>query len=78
VRSVTSGTALRVIRTGPYRGYLLVQAHRYYNRPTGGSYNPVIVVRPDGHDEFVVPGSEIEEGSSAIDPWLARKGWRAW
>ena len=78
VRFVRNGSAVRVMRTGPYRGYLLVQAHRYYDRPSGGSYNPILVVRPDGHDEFVVPGSENDDGELAIDPWLARKGWRAW
>lgn len=78
VRFVRNGAALRVMRTGPYRGYLLVQVHRYYDLPSGGSYNPVLVVRPDGHDELVVPGSESEDGELAIDPWLARKGWRAW
>jgi hypothetical protein len=78
VRFVRNGSALRVIRTGPYRGYLLVQVHRYYDRPSGGSYNPVIVVRPDGHDEFVIPGSENDDGELAIEPWLAQKGWRAW
>lgn len=78
VRFVRNGTALRVMRTGPYRGYLLIQVHRYDNRPSAGSYNPVLLVRPDGHGEFIVPGSENDDGDLAIDRWLARKGWRAW
>lgn len=75
---VVAGQALKVIRTGPYRGFLLVQTHRYYDRPEGGSYNPVFVVRPDGHHEFMVPGSANDDGKLAVDPWLAQNGWRAW
>ena len=78
LRFVRNGSALRVMRTGPYRGYLLVQVHRYYDRPFGGSYNPVILVRPDGHDELVIPGSENDDGELAIEPWLAHNRWRAW
>ncbi|EIZ77416.1 N-acetylmuramoyl-L-alanine amidase [Novosphingobium sp. Rr 2-17] len=78
VRFVHNGVALRVMRTGPYRGDLLVQVHRYYDRPTGGSYNPVLLVKPNGHDALIVPGSEKDDGEMAIDPWLAQKGWRAW
>ena len=77
-RFVAGGYALSVLRTGPYRGYLLVQNHRYYDRPSGGSYNPVSVVRPDGHVEFMIPGSATDEGEKAVEPWLVRKGWRAW
>lgn len=78
VRFVHYGQVLRIMRTGPYCGYLLVQIHRYYDRPSGGSYNPVLLVKPDGHDVFVVRDSENEDGELAIDPWLARNGWRAW
>lgn len=77
VRFVVSGWALAVIRSGPYRGYLLVQQHRYYDRPTGGSYNPVFVIRPDGHEEFIVPGSDNDYGELVVQPWLAKQGWKA-
>lgn len=77
IRFVVGGTALSVIRTGPYQGYLLVQQHRYYDRPEGGSYNPVAVVRPDGHEALIVPGSAIDDGETAVRPWLAKNGWRA-
>lgn len=76
IRFVIGGRALKVIRTGPYRGYLLVQQHRYYDK--GGSYNPVFVVRPDGREELMVPGSANDDGELAIDPWLAKRNWRAW
>ena len=77
IRFVVGGTALAVIRTGPYRGYLLVQQHRYYDRPEGGSYNPVVVIRPDGHQALIVPGSAVDDGERAVSPWLAKHGWRA-
>ena len=78
-RKIGEGSAaMKVIRTGPYRGYLLVQQHRYYERPEGGSYNPVFVIRPDGHKEFMVPGSGNDDGELAVEPWLAKRNWRAW
>ena len=77
IRFVVGGTALAVIRTGPYRGYLLVQQHRYYDRPEGGSYNPVAAIRPDGQVALIVPGSEVDDGERAASPWLAKNGWRA-
>ena len=78
IRAVCSGWGLRVMRTGPYRGYLLVQTHRYYEPPRMGSYNPVYLVRPSGKKIIVVPGSNNDDGELAIDPWLAKMKWRAW
>lgn len=78
VRFVVGGHASAVIRTGPYRGYLLVQQHRYRQGPQFGSYNPVYVIRPDGQLEFLVPGSDNDYGELAIQPWLAQRGWHAW
>lgn len=75
-RRVIDGHLVSVIRTGPYRGYLLVQRHMYYDQ--GGSYNPVYVVRPDARETFVVPGSENDDGETAVQPWLRRRGWTAW
>ena len=46
IKAVCPGWALRVMRTGPYRGYLFVQTHRYWDRPEGGSYNPVFLMHP--------------------------------
>ncbi len=77
IRFVVGGTALAVVRTGPYRGYLLVQQHRYYDRPEGGSYNPVALVRPDGRQVLMVPGSDADDGEAAVPPWLAKHGWLA-
>lgn len=76
-RFVTTGWGLSLLRTGPYRGYLLVQTHELRG-PRGGTYNPVYVVRPDGHREMVVPGSKNQDGQLAVGPWLQAKGWHAW
>lgn len=78
VRFVTGGWALSVIRNGPHRGFLIVQKHLLYDRPQGGTYNPVFVVRPDGHREFMIPGSDNDDGELAVAPWLASRGWHAW
>ena len=77
VRYVTSGWGLSVIRTGPYRGYLLVLKH-LLRSSMGGTYDPVFVVRPDGRTEFMVPGSDSEASELAVGPWLSRRGWHAW
>jgi hypothetical protein len=77
-RFVIDGSMLAVIRSGPYRGYLLVQRHIYYGPPNYGSYNPVYVVRPDAKEMFPVPGSDNDYGSRAVAPWLRSKGWTAW
>lgn len=78
VRPVGPGSVLRVMRTGPYKGDLLVQTHRYRDRPEGGSYNPVFLVRPSGQRIMMVPGSARDDGETAVDPWLSRRKWRAW
>lgn len=78
VKSVCAGSVLRVMRTGPYRGYLLVQTHRYWDRPEGGSYNPVFLTHPSGKTVMMIPGSDSDDGEIAIDPWLTKANWRAW
>lgn len=77
-RYVIDGWILSVIRTGPYRGYLLVQRHRYLPPPSYGSNNPVFVVRPDAKQVFMVPGSDKDDGEKSVGAWLKAKGWQAW
>ena len=72
-RFVIDGTVSAIIRTGPYRGFLLVGCHMYY--PQGGSYNPTYAVKPDAKELFPIPGSEMDEG---VAPWLKAHGWQAW
>ena len=78
VRFITGGWALSVIRNGPYRGFLIVQKHLIRDQGRKGTYNPVFVIRPDGHKELMIPGSDNDDGELAVAPWLARKGWHAW
>lgn len=76
-RFVIDGNSLRVIRTGPYRGMLLVGRHKYHPAPQLGSYDPVDVVRPDGKVILTVPGSETDEGDPSVAHWLKAHGWSA-
>ncbi len=72
---VFDGGLMRVMRTGPYRGYLLAQPHRY--REAGGSYNPIVLVRQDGKEILTVPGSDEDDGARSLGRWLLAKGWAA-
>ena len=77
-RFVIDGSAMAVIRTGKYRGYLLVSRHMYRPAPEYGSYNPIYVVRPDGKESFIVPGSDQDDGEHSLDRWLDANGYKAW
>jgi len=77
-RFVIDGWTMGVLRTGPFRGYLLVGRHRYHPAPAYGSFNPVYVVRPDGHETFMVPDSDKDDGERSLPAWLREKGWKAW
>jgi hypothetical protein len=75
-RYVTDGGLYGVLRNGPWRGYLVVQQHRY--RPNGvGSYDPYVVVRPDGRQVAVVPGTTGQDPDRPLGTWLRSKGWKA-
>ncbi|WP_419809538.1 TolB family protein [Sphingomonas sp.] len=76
-RYIVDGWNLGVIRTGPWRGYLLVGQHRYYHRVEGGSYNPVALIRPDGHTMFRIPGSAEDDGEQSVPRWLRAHRWTA-
>lgn len=73
---VTSGNNLAVIRTGPYRGYLLLSQHRYHAE--GGSYDPTYVVWPNGKIVMMVPGTDNEGEIDLTAEWLKARGWQAW
>lgn len=74
-RYVIEGGVVGVLRTGPYRGYLLVQQHRYW--PQGGSYDPVSLYQPNGKRILMVPGSDKDSGEGSVDRWLKTRGWTA-
>jgi hypothetical protein len=74
---VIDGGCSAVIRTGPWRGYLLVQRHMYYPAPKYGSYDPTYVVRPDAKQSFMVPGTDKDDDVDHVTPWLKQNGWVA-
>jgi hypothetical protein len=76
-RFVAPGALLKLVRSGPYRGYLIVGQHRYYDPPKTGSYNAAYLIRPNGHEALMIPGSENER-PDAVDGWLKAEGWEAW
>lgn len=47
-RFVCAGNSLQVLRTGEYRGHLIVEQHRYFLG--GGSYDWHWLLRPDGSE----------------------------
>jgi hypothetical protein len=75
---VIDGGLDKLIRTGPWRGYLLVTRHMYYPAPKEGSYDPTYVVRPDAKQSFIVPGTDKDDGVDHVTPWLKKNGWEAW
>lgn len=77
-RFIIDGGCEAVIRTGPWRGYLLVTRHMYYPAPRYGSYDPTYVVRPDAKQTFIVPGTDKDDGQDHLTPWLKKNGWQAW
>jgi len=76
VRKVIDGNQTRVIRTGRYRGYLLVWRHQYYDAPNFGSYEAAYVVRPDAKELFEVRAARNNE--AALEHWLSENGYQAW
>ena len=71
-RFVTDGEMLGLVPRGKFAGYLLVQKHKYHGAPKFGSYNPVYVVRPDGKQARLIPGSDKDEGETSVGVWLKR------
>ena len=71
--SVMEGWLYGVLRTGPYRGHLVVgeQPSRRL-RGGGAAGSPVSVVSPSGEVVMRVPGSDKDGGLAA---WLKDRGW---
>lgn len=65
-----------VIRTGPWRGNLLIQQKNYHEG--GGAYFPTLVFRPDGKELFMIPGSGNSYGTEVTKDWMKAKGWDFW
>jgi hypothetical protein len=75
---VVDGSIHALVRTGPYRGYLLVQRHLYPKNAEDGAYDEVHLIRPDGKFILAVPGSKDGDPVEAVDAWVKAKGWSAW
>ena len=65
-RFVADANSLAVIRSGRYAGYLLVK--RRVEREGQGAHEPTFVVRPDGGESILVPGSGEDE--TAVERWM--------
>lgn len=76
IRYVTDGALYGVLRSGPWRGFLIVQQHRY-RRDGKGSFDPFVVVKPDGREVAMVPGSDGRDPERALAQWLQTKTWTA-
>lgn len=75
---VIDGSIHALVRTGPYRGYLLVQRHLYPKNPEEGAYDEVHLIRPDGKFILAIPGSKDGDPVESVDAWIKDKGWSAW
>ena len=62
-----------VLKTGPYRGHLIVGQQP--NRRARGVANPITVVSRSGDVVLLVPGNDDEDGERRLSTWLAKMGW---
>jgi hypothetical protein len=74
---VIDGGLKGVIRTGRFRGDLLVTRHLYHPAPQYGAYEPTFVVSPDGKQLLMVPDSDKEDDADHVGEWLAKNHWTA-
>ncbi len=72
-RFIAAGNSLAVVRNGLYSGSLIVSQHMY--RRSGGSFEQLWLLRPDGRRRFAIPGSSADPEDPS--DWLQRNGWRA-
>lgn len=73
--SPIDGWLYGVLRTGPYRGHLVVGREPFQRNRAGGAPNPVSVVSPSGELVLLVPGSDQGDGHLSLANWLKEKGW---
>lgn len=75
---VVDGSIHALVRTGPYRGCLLVARHLYPQNPEDGAYDEVHLIRPDGKFILAIPGSKDGDPVKAVNVWIKAGGWSAW
>jgi hypothetical protein len=69
-RVVIDGEMVKVIRTGRYRGYLMVKRHT--DRPDRAPFDGIWMVRPDVQEVFMIPGTDtpdIERRNEISKDW---------
>ena len=78
-RFVADAELESVIRTGPYRGYILATQHSNIPGEAVGSYYPTYVFRPDGHMMFMLQETLYpKDNDKGVQAWLHNHGWKAW
>lgn len=78
-RFVAAAELESVIRTGPYRGYILATQHSNIPGEAVGSYYPTYVFRPDGHMMFMLQETQYpKDNDKGVQAWLHNHGWKAW
>lgn len=77
-RYVVDGSIHALVRTGRYRGHLLVRRHLYPENAEDGAYDEVHLIRPDGKFVRRIEGSKDGDPDKAVDAWLKANGWVAW
>jgi hypothetical protein len=54
-RFVSAANLAMILRNGPYKGDLVISEHAYNAGPEGGSFEQLVLIRPDGHRIMVLP-----------------------
>jgi len=75
---VIDGGLISVMRTGPYRGYLIVARHTPWPLPKVGYHYPLYLVKPDGTILFRVPNMDADDDRVHLETWLKAHAWKAW
>jgi hypothetical protein len=75
---VINGTLRAVLRTGRYRGDLIVDRRVAKAQPEDGTEEAAFVVGTDGKKVIMIPDSDQPGAHDAVERWLAEKGWKAW
>lgn len=75
---VINGTLRSVLRTGPYRGDLIVDRRVPKAGSEDGVDEAAFIVGTDGNKVIMIPGSDDPANRDAVEKYLNDKGWKAW
>ncbi len=73
-RYVAAANSAIVVREGPYQGDVIMGEHAYNSGPEGGSFEQLVLIRPNGKRVMILP--EPNDGADP-EPWLKGHGWTA-